>query len=191
MTDEKKPIRRWGETPRASGTMRDLRSLRPADPAAKPAAEESTPQPPSPPITSSPIPAPKPTPAPEPPPQIKIVPPQPVEPLHFPDEPPLNSYAGAPITSFAEFKTRWKPFLRKGQLKICEALYAKTHAIGQTSCFTSFSELSALSGLKVRQCFNIIAQLEELKFVERTRIAKGSNKVNAGSTIFFYLSPKK
>ena len=93
------------------------------------------------------------------------------------------------ISSFEEFAERWKHGLRKGQLKICEVLYQKTYAVGQTECVTSFSELGRLSGLKMRQCFNIIAQLEALKFVERSKSAATSNKKDQGSIIRFHLYP--
>ncbi|HEX6624869.1 MAG TPA: hypothetical protein VF064_14250 [Pyrinomonadaceae bacterium] len=94
-----------------------------------------------------------------------------------------------PITSFEEFADRWRHGLRKGQLKICEVIYQKTYAVGQTECVTSFSELGRLSGLKMRQCFNVIAQLEALKFVERARSEGTSNKKDQGSVIRFYLFP--
>lgn len=93
------------------------------------------------------------------------------------------------VSSFEEFAERWKHGLRKGQLKICEVLYQKTYAVGRTECVTSFSELGRLSGLKMRQCFNIIAQLEALKFVERSRSESTSNKKDQGSVICFHLYP--
>ena len=95
------------------------------------------------------------------------------------------------VSSFEEFAERWKHGLRKGQLKICEVLYQKTYAVGETECVTSFSELGRLSGLKMRQCFNIIAQLEALRFVERSRSAATSNKKDQGSVIRFHLYPFK
>lgn len=94
------------------------------------------------------------------------------------------------ITSFSDFAERWKHGLRRGQLKICEVLFQKTHAIGTTHCVTSFSELGRLSGLKMRQCFNIIAQLEALRFIERVKSEATSNKKDQGSVIFFYPFPK-
>jgi hypothetical protein len=94
------------------------------------------------------------------------------------------------IFSFEEFAERWKHGLRKGQLKVCEILYQKTYALGEVQCLTSFSELGRLSGLKMRQCFNIIAQLETLKFVERAKSEPTSNKRDQGSIIRFYLFPK-
>lgn len=95
----------------------------------------------------------------------------------------------ATISSFEEFAERWKHGLRKGQLKICEVLYQKTYAVGRAECVTSFSELGRLSGLKMRQCFNIIAQLEALRFVERSRSENTSNKKDQGSVIRFHLYP--
>jgi hypothetical protein len=94
------------------------------------------------------------------------------------------------ISTFEEFVERWKHGLRKGQLKVCEVLYQKTYALGATECVTSFSELGRLSGLKMRQCFNIIAQLEALKFVERAKSEPTSNKKDQGSIIRFFLFPK-
>lgn len=94
------------------------------------------------------------------------------------------------ISSFADFAARWKHGMRKGQLKVCEVLYQKTYAVGETECVTSFSELGRLSGLKMRQCFNIIAQLEALKFVERAKSENTSNKKDQGSIIRFFLFPK-
>lgn len=93
------------------------------------------------------------------------------------------------VSSFEEFAERWRHGLRKGQLKICEVLYQKTYAVGQTECVTSFSELGRLSGLQMRQCFNIIAQLEVLRFVERARASATSNKKDRGSVIRFHLYP--
>lgn len=94
-----------------------------------------------------------------------------------------------PVPSFEDFLERWKHGLRKGQLKVCEVLYQKTYAVGRTECVTSFAEIGRLSGLKMRQCFNIIAQLEALRFVERSRSASTSNKKDQGSVIRFHLYP--
>lgn len=96
-----------------------------------------------------------------------------------------------PISSFEDFTARWRHGLRKGQFKICEALYQKTYAIGTTECSTSFAELARLSGLKMRQCFNIISQLEALGFIERKRSLATSNKKDQGSTIRFHLLPNQ
>ena len=202
MTNEKKPIRRWGEAPPASGTMRDLRGLRPPEPPPV-TPKEVLPIPTAPPDEPISVPSPAPItsvilPAPlaqevetllSPPvaPQVKRLTAKPLE-----QSKSLLRKANLirPKGPFEEFRARWKPFLRKGQLKICEVLYEKTHAIGHTNCTTSFSELAVLSGLKLRQCFNIISQLEEMGLVERFRLAKGSNKVHAGSTFHFYFDRK-
>ena len=96
-----------------------------------------------------------------------------------------------PIISFEGFVNRWRHGLRKGQFKVCEVLYQKTYAVGTTECVTSFSELAQLSGLKIRQCFNIISQLEALGFVERNRSITSSNKKDQGSLLRFHLFPKK
>lgn len=103
---------------------------------------------------------------------------------------PAENIQDPTIASFEEFSERWKHGLRKGQLKVCEVLYQKTYALGETECITSFSELGRLSGLKMRQCFNIIAQLEALRFVERAKSNTTSNKKDQGSIIRFYLFPK-
>jgi len=105
-------------------------------------------------------------------------------------EAPAEHVQDLAIASFEEFSERWRHGLRKGQLKVCEVLYHKTYALGETECVTSFSELGRLSGLKMRQCFNIIAQLEALKFVERAKSENTSNKKDQGSIIRFYLFPK-
>jgi hypothetical protein len=114
----------------------------------------------------------------------------PVAPTLLPEEATPVASVGAPIRSFDEFKARWKPVLRKGQLKICEVLFEKSHALGQDHCYTSYPQLSALSGLQERQCYNLLGQLEALGFIHRERVTKGSNKLNAGSKIILYLSPK-
>lgn len=80
--------------------------------------------------------------------------------------------------------------MRKGQIKMCEVLYQKTYAVGRTDCETSYSELAGLTGLTMRQCFNIMSQLEALKFIERSPSTGGGNRKGQGSRIIFYLFPK-
>lgn len=92
--------------------------------------------------------------------------------------------------AFQSFVERWKHALRKGQLKMCEVLFQKTYAQGRNDCETSYSELSGLTGLTMRQCFNIMGQLEALKFIERYPSAGGANRKGQGSKIIFYLFPK-
>lgn len=92
--------------------------------------------------------------------------------------------------AFQSFIERWKHALRKGQLKMCEVLFQKTYALGRNDCETSYSELANLTGLTMRQCFNIMGQLEALKFVERSALGGGGNRKGQGSRIIFYLFPK-
>lgn len=74
-----------------------------------------------------------------------------------------------PIT-FAEFSRRWSPILRSGQMSICRALFEMTYEVGLTECFTSMPRLAEAAGLKERQCYNVVGQLELLGFIERPEI---------------------
>lgn len=103
--------------------------------------------------------------------------------------PLMATQEGTP--AFQSFVDRWRPALRKGQLKICEVLFEKTYALGRTDCETSYSELARLTGLTTRQCFNVMSQLEALKFIERSAEGRGGRgKKGQGSRIIFYLFPK-
>ena len=53
---------------------------------------------------------------------------------------------------------------------VCRALFEMTYAVGETQCFTSMPRLASAAGLKERQCYNIVAQLEMLGFIERPEI---------------------
>src|ERR1044071_6637181 len=101
---------------------------------------------------------------------------------------PLGEASFAP--GFQSFVDRWRHALRKGQIRMCEVLFQKTYALGRTDCETSFSELASLTGLTMRQCFNIMSQLEALKFIERQPTVGGGNRKGQGSRIIFYLFPK-
>jgi hypothetical protein len=90
--------------------------------------------------------------------------------------------------SFGDFVKRWAPILRPGQMSICKILFEMTFALGQTEYFTSMPKLAAAAGLKERQCYNIITQLELLGFVERPDIYNTSNK--KGTVFRLYLSPQ-
>lgn len=72
--------------------------------------------------------------------------------------------------SFGDFSKRWSSILRSGQMSICRALFEMTYALGETECFTSMPKLAAAAGLKERQCYNVIGQLEQLGFIERPEI---------------------
>jgi hypothetical protein len=74
-----------------------------------------------------------------------------------------------PIT-FAEFSRRWAPILRSGQMGVCRALFEMTYDAGLTECFTSMPRLAEAAGLKERQCYNVVGQLELLGFIERPEI---------------------
>jgi hypothetical protein len=74
-----------------------------------------------------------------------------------------------PIT-FAEFSRRWSPILRSGQMGVCRALFELTYEAGLTECFTSMPRLAEAAGLKERQCYNVVGQLELLGFIERPEI---------------------
>jgi hypothetical protein len=93
-----------------------------------------------------------------------------------------------PIGSFAEFSKRWSPILRSGQMGVCRALFEMTYKIGQAECFTSMPKLAEAAGLKERQCYNVIGQLELLGFIERPHIF---NTPNQKGTIFrLYMEPR-
>jgi hypothetical protein len=74
-----------------------------------------------------------------------------------------------PIT-FAEFSKRWSPILRSGQMGVCRALFELTYEAGLNECFTSMPRLAEAAGLKERQCYNVVGQLELLGFIERPEI---------------------
>jgi hypothetical protein len=91
-------------------------------------------------------------------------------------------------TSFGEFSKRWAPILRSGQMSVCRALYDLTHGAGQAECFTSMPKLAAAAGLKERQCYNVVAQLELLGFIERPEIFNTPTK--KGTVFRLFLTPQ-
>jgi hypothetical protein len=72
--------------------------------------------------------------------------------------------------TFAEFSRRWSPILRSGQMGVCRALFEMTYESGLTECFTSMPKLAQAAGIKERQCYNVVGQLELLGFIERPDI---------------------
>ena len=90
--------------------------------------------------------------------------------------------------SFGEFSKRWSPILRSGQMSVCRVLFEMTYQVGQTECFTSMPKLAAAAGLKERQCYNVIAQLELLGFIERPEIFNTPTK--KGTIFRLFLSPQ-
>ena len=83
----------------------------------------------------------------------------------------MSEVAGeAPPITFAEFSRRWSPILRSGQMGVCRALFELTYEAGLAECFTSMPRLAEAAGLKERQCYNVVGQLELLGFIERPEI---------------------
>jgi hypothetical protein len=90
--------------------------------------------------------------------------------------------------SFGSFSKRWAPILRSGQMSVCRVLFEMTHEVDQTECFTSMPKLAAAAGLKERQCYNVVAQLELLGFIERPEIFNTPTK--KGTIFRLFLSPQ-
>jgi hypothetical protein len=90
--------------------------------------------------------------------------------------------------SFADFSRRWSPILRSGQMSVCRVLFNMTYGAGQAECFTSMPKLAIAAGLKERQCYNVIAQLELLGFIERPEIFNTPTK--KGTVFRLFLSPQ-
>ena len=91
--------------------------------------------------------------------------------------------------SFGEFSKRWSPILRSGQMSVCRVLFEMTHEAGEAECFTSMPKLAAAAGLKERQCYNVVAQLEQLGFIERPEIFNTPTK--KGTVFRLFLSPQE
>lgn len=91
--------------------------------------------------------------------------------------------------SFGEFSKRWAPILRSGQMSVCRVLFEMTYGAGEAECFTSMPKLAAAAGLKERQCYNVIAQLEQLGFIERPEIFNTPTK--KGTVFRLFLSPQE
>lgn len=90
--------------------------------------------------------------------------------------------------SFGDFSKRWAPILRSGQMSVCRALFDLTYGAGQAECFTSMPKLAAAAGLKERQCYNVVAQLELLGFIERPEIFNTPTK--KGTVFRLFLTPQ-
>lgn len=89
---------------------------------------------------------------------------------------------------FGDFSRRWAPILRSGQMSVCRALFDLTYGAGQTECFTSMPRLAAAAGLKERQCYNVVSQLELLGFIERPEIFNTPTK--KGTVFRLFLTPQ-
>ncbi|HEX8845117.1 MAG TPA: hypothetical protein VF791_10760 [Pyrinomonadaceae bacterium] len=90
--------------------------------------------------------------------------------------------------SFGDFSRRWAPILRSGQMSVCRVLFEMTYAVGEAECFTSMPKLATAAGLKERQCYNVVAQLELLGFIERPEIFNTPTK--KGTVFRLFLSPQ-
>jgi hypothetical protein len=102
--------------------------------------------------------------------------------------PAAGVLAPAVTASFADFSKRWSPILRSGQMSVCRVLFEMTYSAGKIECFTSMPKLAAAAGIKERQCYNVVAQLEQLGFVERPEIFNTPTK--KGTVFRLYLSPQ-
>jgi hypothetical protein len=91
-------------------------------------------------------------------------------------------------TSFAEFSRRWSPILRSGQMGVCRALFEMTYEVGKTECFTSMPKLAEAAGLKERQCYNVVGQLELLGFIERPEVFNTSTQ--KGTIFKLHVEPR-
>lgn len=103
-------------------------------------------------------------------------------------KPAVSNSGNADEASFGEFSKRWAPILRSGQMSVCRALFDLTYGAGQTECFTSMPKLAAAAGLKERQCYNVVAQLELLGFIERPEIFNTPTK--KGTVFRLFLTPQ-
>lgn len=90
--------------------------------------------------------------------------------------------------SFGDFSKRWSPILRSGQMSVCRVLFELIYEVGQTECFTSMPKLAIAAGLKERQCYNVIGQLELLGFIERPEIFNTPTK--KGTVFRLFLTPQ-
>jgi hypothetical protein len=99
-----------------------------------------------------------------------------------------ESSVEAPEISFAEFSRRWSPILRSGQMGVCRALFEMTYEVGQTECFTSMPRLAEAAGIKERQCYNVVGQLELLGFIERPDVFNTSTQ--KGTIFRLHMEPR-
>jgi hypothetical protein len=90
--------------------------------------------------------------------------------------------------SFGDFSKRWSPILRSGQMSVCRVLFEMTYEVGLTECFTSMPKLATAAGLKERQCYNVVGQLELLGFIERPEIFNTPTK--KGTVFRLFLTPQ-
>lgn len=90
--------------------------------------------------------------------------------------------------TFAEFSRRWSPILRSGQMGVCRALFEMTYETGRAECFTSMPKLALAAGIKERQCYNVVGQLELLGFIERPDIF--NTPTQKGTVFRLHMEPR-
>ena len=73
-------------------------------------------------------------------------------------------------------------------MSVCRVLFDLTYAASRTECFTSMPKLAAAAGMKERQCYNVVAQLELLGFIERPEIFNTPTK--KGTVFRLFLTPQ-
>jgi hypothetical protein len=101
---------------------------------------------------------------------------------------PAQTTGEVTTNTFGDFSRRWSPILRSGQMSVCRVLFEMTYEAGQTECFTSMPKLAAAAGLKERQCYNVVGQLELLGFIERPEIFNTPTK--KGTIFRLFLTPQ-
>lgn len=73
-------------------------------------------------------------------------------------------------------------------MSVCRALFEMTYSVGLSECFTSMPKLAAAAGLKERQCYNVVSQLEQLGFIDRPEIYNTPTK--KGTVFRLHLAPQ-
>ncbi|MCA1568110.1 MAG: helix-turn-helix domain-containing protein [Acidobacteria bacterium] len=92
------------------------------------------------------------------------------------------------LPSFKEWSRRWTPWLKRGgSIKVCEAFFRLTHALGSAECFTSNSEIMKLTGLSRAQCIRNIHYLIEIGFLDE--LNEVNNREAKGTYYRFNLIP--
>jgi hypothetical protein len=71
---------------------------------------------------------------------------------------------------------------------VCRALFEMTYESGRTECFTSMPKLALAAGIKERQCYNVVGQLELLGFIERPDIF--NTPTQKGTVFRLHLEPR-
>lgn len=102
--------------------------------------------------------------------------------------PKAEAAVAAAPPAFEKFYQRWALLLKAGQMSVCRVLFETTYALGQSECFTSMPKLAAAAGMKERQCYNVVGQLEQLGFIDRPEIY--NTPLKKGTVFRLHLSPQ-